>query len=379
MMNIRRPRVLSRTAAACWSIASAAGLSIALSVPTYAASAMEGDMQGMDHSNMPGMAQKPGQRAEPGKKPDKGQDSMRGMDHGTMPGMEQKPMKGMDSEPMKGMDHSNMPGMGQESMKGMQKSDDKGSMESMGSMGGMEMGPMQGGKAPPDARDPDAYAEGLTHGPMRGMDMADDNRYGFLLLDKLEYAQKSTLRFDAQAWYGGDRNKLWLKADGDRKAGRLGATRTEALWNRPFATYWSTQLGIRHDFGEGPGRNWAALGVQGLAPYWFGIEATAYVGPSGRTAARVELDYDLLLTQRLILRPNIEVNVYGNDDHVRGIGSGISEVEAGLRLRYEIKRQVAPYIGVSWRRKLGNTADFARAAGEDVRETQFVAGVRIWF
>ncbi len=247
------------------------------------------------------------------------------------------------------------------------------------SMDEMKVGPMQGGKPPPDARDPDAYAEGLAHGPMRGMDMADDARHAYLLLDKFEFARERSFRLDAQSWYGGDRNKLWLEVDGERQDRKLGATRTEALWDRAFATYWSSQLGVRHDFGEGPGRNWAALGVQGLAPWWFEAQATFYAGESGRTAARAELDYELLITQRLVLQPNVEVNVYGKNDRARNIGSGLSDIEAGLRLRYEISRQFAPYIGVSWKRKFGNTAGFARAAGEDVRDTKFVAGIRIWF
>jgi copper resistance protein B len=335
----------------------AAALSGLMTAPALAASATDhGDMKGMDHCNMPGMSPAP-RKAAPVQKPTTKPDSMQDMDHSNMPGMQQEPMKGMDDG----------------SIKDVQKSGDQGLR------GGMDMGPMQGGKPPPDARDPDAYAEGLTYGRIRGMDMADGNLYGFLLLDKLEYVQKGTVRLDGEAWYGGDYDKLWLKADGDRTAGRLRATRTEALWDRMFATYWSTQLGVRHDFGDGPGRNWAALGVQGLARYWFAVEATAYVGPSGRTAARAELNYDLLLTQRVILQPNVEVNVYGKDDRARRIGSGVSDLEAGLRLRYEIKRQFAPYIGMSWRRKVGNTAELTRAAGEDVKDTQFVAGVRIWF
>lgn len=313
--------LVKRAAAAGLRIAFAAGLSMAVGAPAFAAAAM-------DHGSMPGM------------------------DHGSM----------------KGMDHG--------SMQEMPKPEDKPSMDAMG---GMKMGPMQGGKPPPDARDPDAHAEGLKPGRMRGMDMADNDRYGYLLIDKLEYAQEATMRFDGMAWYGGDYNKLWLKADAERTAGRLGATRTEALWDRTFATYWSTQAGIRHDTGDGPSRNWAALGVQGLAPYWFDVEATLYAGESGRTAARVELEYELLLTQRLILQPNVEVNLHGRNDPARGIGSGLSNMEAGLRLRYEIRRQFAPYIGVSWERKFGNTADFARAEGEDVRSTNVVVGVRAWF
>ncbi len=243
----------------------------------------------------------------------------------------------------------------------------------------MQMENMQGGKPPPDARDPDVYAEGVARGPMHGMDMADDASHAYLLLDKFEYLRSRGFRLDAQGWYGGDRDKLWLEVDGERKDSKLRGTRTEALWDRTFSTYWSSQLGARHDFGDGPGRNWAAFGVQGLAPYWFELQATAYVGESGRTAARAEFDYQQLLTQRLVLQPNIEINLYGKNDRARNIGSGLSEIEAGLRLRYEITRQFAPYIGVSWRRKFGNTAAFARATGEDVRDTKLVAGVRVWF
>ena len=247
----------------------------------------------------------------------------------------------------------------------------------------MDMGSMQGGSAPPGARDPHAYADGLTHGPMPGMDMADDDPYGKLLVDRFEaYRSRSGESgqvLDLQAWWGRDIDKLWLKVDGERSGGRLGATRTEALWNRAIATYWGLQAGVRHDFGGGPGRNWAALGVQGLAPYWFGVQATAYAGPSGRTALRLEGEYDLLFTQRLILQPLLKAAFYGRDDRERGIGSGLSSVEAGLRLRYEFSRKFAPYVGIAWDGKFGNTADYARAAGEPARQTRWVAGVRIWY
>lgn len=250
-----------------------------------------------------------------------------------------------------------------------------------GAMQGMP--PMQGGKAPADARSPD-YSEGVGYGSANHSDMAmDDNAsHTMLLIDQLEAthgrdANGSAL--NAQAWYGNDDNKLWLKASGNASGGRLQDLRTEALWDHTVATYWDTQLGVRHDFGVGPGRNWAAFGVQGLAPYWFDIQATAYVGPSGRTAARFELEYELLLTQRLIFQPDFEVNLYGRDDRLRGIGSGLSDANLGLRLRYEFSRQFAPYIGVDLTRKFGRTADLARAAGQPAFDPQIVAGVRFWF
>lgn len=246
----------------------------------------------------------------------------------------------------------------------------------------MDMGAMQGGAPPMDARDPDAYSDGLSMGPMNGMDMADNDRYGQVLLDRLEVTHSKDgngQALDAQAWYGTDLNKLWLKVDGERSNGGPSATRTEALWNHSIATYWGLQTGVRHDFGDGPDRTWAAIGVQGLSPYWFDVQATAYVGQSGATAARLEVEYDILFTQRLILQPNVKASFYGRNDSERGIGSGLSDIEVGFRLRYEFDRKLAPYVGVVWKGAFGQTADYARDGGHAVRETQVVAGVRVWF
>ena len=245
-----------------------------------------------------------------------------------------------------------------------------------------EMPPMQGGRPPPDARDADAYAEGVARHPMPGMDMADDHHFGQLLVNELEYSRGSGQRgqsLDAEAWWGGDLNKLWLKAESRRSESRLEELRTEALWDRNFATFWSSQAGVRHDTGGGPARNWLALGVQGLAPYWFETEAALYFGRSGAVAARGEVRYDLRLTQQLRLEPKLEANLYSKADPARGIGAGLSDLQFGLRLRYEMQRQFAPYIGFTWDRKFGGTANFARAAGEPASVRQFVAGVRMWF
>lgn len=247
---------------------------------------------------------------------------------------------------------------------------------------GMKMGPMQGGSPPLDARDPDAYADGAQKNLMPGMDMADNNLYGRVLINELELAnggQDNGQNLDAEAWYGSDYHKLWIKAEGDRRGGKLESLRTEALWDRVFATYWSSQVGLRHDNGGGPSRTWLAFGVQGLAPYWFETSATAYAASDGMLSARTEVRYELLLTQRLILEPKLEANLYSKTDVARSIGSGLSDVSFGLRLRYEIRRQFAPYIGVSWKGKFGNTADLARSAGGSARETEVVAGVRLWF
>jgi copper resistance protein B len=138
------------------------------------------------------------------------------------------------------------------------------------------MDKMQGGSPPPNARDPHAYSDGLELGPMPGMDMADDEAYYRILTEELEYFNSNEgngIQIDGQAWIGGDFNKLWLEFEGGRENGNTSATRTEILWDRTFATYWSTQLGVRNDSNEGPGRDWLAFGVQGTAPYWFEVEA----------------------------------------------------------------------------------------------------------
>lgn len=285
-----------------------------------------------------------------------------------------EPMQDMDPNKMDGMDHSKMEGMDHSKMEGMDHSQMKGmDMDSMN---------MQGGSAPPDARDPD-YSDGVSAGPMAGMSgMHGHSVLSSVIVDRLEQFHGDDANgqaIDAQAWYGSDLNKLWFKLDGERSEGDLGATRSELLWNRAISAYWGWQAGVRHDFGEGPGRSWAAFGFQGLAPYWFDVEATAYVGEAGRTALRVETEYDVLLTQRLILQPDVEANFYGKDDPARGIGAGLSDIDVGLRLRYEVTRKFAPYVGVVWSRKFGKTADYARTDFGQVEDTQLVAGVRLWF
>jgi copper resistance protein B len=152
-----------------------------------------------------------------------------------------------------------------------------------------------------------------------------------------------------------------------------------ALYGRAIRRWWDVLVGVRQDFRPGPARTWAAVGVQGLAPYWFEIEATAYIGESGRTHFRFETEYELLLTNRLVLQPLVELEIYGKSDPERRIGAGLGSAAAGLRLRYEIRREFAPYIGVTWNQKFFGTRDFARAAGEDTGGARVAAGVRVWF
>lgn len=249
---------------------------------------------------------------------------------------------------------------------------------------------MQGGTAPPDARDPHAYSGGhrlgvgqYALGPHRQLHMADEHLFGSVLVDRLEWArgsETSAAAYEAQAWFGGTYDRLVIKAEGEVERGKVHEARTELLWGHAIASYWDTQLGIRNDAGHGrPARNWLAFGVQGLAPYWFEVDATGYLGTEGRTALRLSAEYELLITQRLILQPRIEANFYGKNDREVGVGSGLSNGAVGVRLRYEFNRQFAPYIGVERYQTFGNTADMVRASGGRSGETRFVAGVRVWF
>lgn len=215
-----------------------------------------------------------------------------------------------------------------------------------------------------------------------GVAHEDDRLFMHARVDQLEVQSGNTGNskgWDAQAWLGSDYNKLWVKTEGNTLDGQVRDADAELLYDRAMTAFWDLQAGMRRDFRPGPARNWAAFGVQGLAPYWFDIEATAYLGASGRTAARFKAFYELLFTQRLILEPQIETNLYGEDDAARGIGSGLSDTRLGLRLRYELKREFAPYVGVERRQVYGRTADFARSAGEPTADTVWVAGLRLWY
>jgi len=280
----------------------------------------------------------------------------------------------VDMEAMPGMDHSGMNHDGVTSG----KADD---MSKMNHDGGESLS-MQGGWAPPDARDPHAYSEGYDFGPIPRPHMGDEELIGSLLVDRLESATtrgNTAMTYDWQAWFGNTYNRALIRAEGDIEGGTFKDARNELLWAHAITAYWDTQLGIRYDSGKGTDRGWLAFGVQGTAPYWIYVEATAYVNEQGRTSFRLETEYDLLLTQRLILQPRIEVNVYSQRDDTRNVSSGVSDFAGGLRLRYEIWREIAPYVGVEWASKFGSAANNLKAAGEYPQGTLFVAGVRFWF
>lgn len=184
---------------------------------------------------------------------------------------------------------------------------------------------------------------------------------------------------DAQAWVGRDLHKFWLKVEGEYLEGTTTEAEIQALYSRAIAPYWDLQVGWRHDIRPDPSRDWLAIGLEGLAPYWFEVEGTAFIGESGLVGARLKGEYEWMFTQRWVLSPELEMNLHSKNDEAVGVGSGLSDLQLGLRLRYEVRREFAPYVGVNWTRKFGNTADFARDEGEDTNDVQFVAGVRIWF
>ncbi|MEO5707706.1 MAG: copper resistance protein B [Alteraurantiacibacter sp.] len=187
-------------------------------------------------------------------------------------------------------------------------------------------------------------------------------------------------RWDASAWFGGGIDRLAIKSEGDGSFGEaLDHGEVQALWSRAVDPYWNLQGGVRQDFGQGPDRTYAVLGIEGLAPYWFDLGASAYLSNKGDVLARIEGDIDQRITQRLILQPRVEANFAAQDIPASGLGAGLSDLELGLRLRYELRREFAPYVGLSWDRKFGDTADYARAAGEQASSTNFVAGIRFWF
>ncbi|CAD0306519.1 copper resistance protein B [Xanthomonas hortorum pv. taraxaci] len=204
----------------------------------------------------------------------------------------------------------------------------------------------------------------------------------YVLLDRLEASNTnrgSGQDWEARAWIGGDIDRLWLRSEGERHEGRTQDASLEAFYGHAISPWWDVLVGARQDIGADAHRSWAAFGVQGLAPYKFETEATLYIGSGGRAALRLEGEYEVLLTNRLILQPRVEVSIALTDDDRRNIDNGVEQAEFSLRLRYEITRRFAPYIGWVHSRSFGDTARRTAIEDEPARDSRFVAGVRIWF
>lgn len=217
---------------------------------------------------------------------------------------------------------------------------------------------------------------------VQGHTVHDTALHYHVLFDQLEWQYlhgAQGLRWDHTTWVGGDINRLWVKSEGEALDGIVDEAEIRVLYGRSFSRWWDVVAGIRQDLRPNPSHTWLAVGVQGLAPQWFEIDATFYVGSSRHTAARLEAEYEVLLTNRLVLQPLVEISLAGKDDPDRGIGAGLSTGEVGFRLRYEIRRELAPYAGLVWHRKLFGTAAFARAEGREIGGWHIVAGLRTWF
>ena len=213
-----------------------------------------------------------------------------------------------------------------------------------------------------------------------GMD--DDPILTKVMVNQLEIRDAdgdNPLVADVQAWIGKDLHKLIIKGEFERVDNEVEEAEVQLLYSRALDPYWDIQIGVRKDFKPTPQREWLALGVQGLTPYWFEFDSTVFLGKSGQMALRIDTEYEWMLTQKWALSPELEVNFHSKNDAETGTGKGLSDMSLGLRLRYEMRREFAPYIGVNWSKKFGATADFAHEEGESSDDVQFVAGVKMWF
>ena len=300
-------------------------------------------------------------------------------------------MSGIDPAPATatgehtGHDMSAMPGMEMASGQPMQHD-----MSSMPGTATVPVGTdLKPGNAPAPAPSP-VLAASRYYGEATMTDANRDLRrehggmtYYQVLFNLAEYQARKGgdgYRWDGEAWIGGDINRLTLKSEGEGTFGKpLEAAEVQALYSRALDPYWNLQAGVRYDFKPNPSRTYATIGVEGLAPYWFDVEGALFLSDKGDVLGRAEAWYDERVTQFFVLQPRVEANFAAQDVQQDGIGSGLTDLELGLRLRYEKSREFAPYIGVSWERQFGDTARFTRARGDDTGGFSFVAGVRTWF
>jgi copper resistance protein B len=242
--------------------------------------------------------------------------------------------------------------------------------------------PAAAGYGPPRAADAIWGAEAMAESRAGLPSELGDTRYWWLQGDRVEYRTSENgdgYLWDVQGYYGGDLDKLWIKSEGEGQFDEeIEAAEIQALYSRAIGPWFDLQTGIRQDFARRD-RTYAVIGIQGMAPYKFEIDAAAFLSDRGDLSSRVEAELDQRITQRLILQPRAEIELAAQDVRELGIGAGISAIETGLRLRYEIVREIAPYIGVEQEWKIGASADYARANGEDPSTTNYIVGIRFWF
>jgi copper resistance protein B len=249
---------------------------------------------------------------------------------------------------------------------------------------------MREGPPPPAAFSEPAHAADILFDPQEMAEAREllraehgASKTYLILVDRFETRVgngEENYLWDLQGWYGGDIHKLWLKSEGEGSLGNdQESAEVQALYSRAISPFFDLQAGVRYDVRPEPDRTHLVLGLQGLLPYVFEIDAAIFLSEKGDLSARLEGEYDLQINQRLILQPRVELNLAAEDVPELGIGSGLSSVEAGLRLRYEMRREIAPYVGIGWGRKLGDTGDFAHAAGEERGGWEAIVGLRSWF
>lgn len=337
--------------------------------------------QTMDHSKMPGMSMPAANApAKPAPKPAAAPtpDPHAGHDMSTMA---KPPEAAPAADPHAGHDMSAMPGMAK-----LAAVMDHASMAGMADMPAMAMPeiPKSPPLPPPAEHAADHYFSPAAMAAARAQLAREHGAepLSMFMVNLAEYQARSGAdgyRWEGQAWFGGDINRLVVKTEGEGTRGEgVESAEIQALYSRAVGAYTDLQLGVRQDV-EPTGRTYATVGFESLLPYWFDVEGAAFVSTKGEVLARLEGTYDLRLTQRLILQPRAELNFAAQNTPETRAGSGLSNAELGLRLRYEIRREFAPYIGVSWDRKAGKTADYARARGQDVEATSVVVGIRTFF
>jgi copper resistance protein B len=318
---------------------------------------------------------------------------MKGTGHSAMSGMDmpasarpqaqgaQQPMAGMKAMPRMKMpvdQHGGHDMQGTAGMAGM-------------AMPGVEQTgtALPAGNAPAPAPPTDHYADrffphdNMEHGRAALMRQEGGQNFSQVMFNLAEVQARrgrDGYRWDGEAWFGGDINRLWLKSEGDG-AFRQGVENAEvqALYSHAVGPYFNLQAGVRHDLQPSPTRTYATVGFEGLAPYMFEVNGALFLSKKGDLLGRLEGYYDQRITQRLILQPRVELNLAAQDVPENRLGAGLTDAELGLRLRYEVRRQFAPYVGVSYLAQTGRTADFTRAEGKKPQTTSFVAGVRFWF
>lgn len=308
---------------------------------------------------------------------------MQGMDHSghDMNAMNDQPA---DGAAMQGMDHSMHQQTAPDAPQAGTPMDHSAHMgHTMPTVSDSEVG-----NAPPPPVPTDHPADAFWDKQRMAQARADLSKEGrffgnALILDRFEYRPRNGTdgyAWQAMGWIGGDIDRLAVETEGEGGFGEpLETGEVRAAWRRALDPWWNFELGVRQDFGAGPDRTYGVVGFEGLAPYWFEVGAHAFVSNKGDVHFRLEAEHDMRLTQRLILQPSIEIDASAQDVPELGIGAGIEKIELGTRLRYEFAREFAPYVGVHWERKLGETARLARAEGESPSQVSAVVGVRMWF